>query len=356
METQIRTYGKLLIFGSYAILEPGNIGLVVNVNKGTTTKIEETREGQLVLDIKNFDISVSGTVQGHKINLKKEHDEVYYVKNAIEYSFKYLKNQGIKIKDVKITSINDPELFITRKLKTGFGSSATSTVGVVAAILELHGIENRKLVYKIARYAHYKSQGRIGSGFDISAACYGNHFFMAENHSMDTFEKYMESEQGLLKEVFYWPQNLIPIIIFTGNSASTTELVKKVFEYREKNPQEYKLLMQEYNFINIACKKAFELNNLELIRKQLEKSWEFRKLLGEKAKVDIESKKITRILEKLKKHGAFAAGLLGAGGGDSIIALCTNKLNRNTLIEYAQNSGLTVLDNVEIVNKGYEAI
>ncbi len=146
METEVRTYGKLLIFGSYSILEPGNIGLVVNVDKGTTTKIEETKTGQIVLDIKNFDISVSGTLDGHKINLKKEHDTISFIKNAVEYAFKYLNSKGIKIKEIKLTSINDPELYITRKLKTGFGSSATSTVGAVAAVLALHGINDKKIV------------------------------------------------------------------------------------------------------------------------------------------------------------------------------------------------------------------
>ncbi len=350
----MRTYGKLLIFGSYSILEPGNIGLVVNVNKGTTTKVQETDTNQLVFDIKNFDISVSGTRDGHKINLKKEHDSINYVKNAVEYSFNYLNSKGIKIKNLKLTSINDPELFITRKLKTGFGSSATSTVGAVAAVLALHGIDDKKIVYKISKYSHYKSQGNLGSGFDISAACFGSHFFMSEKDDMSTFLNYVDKEHDILKEEFFWPQNLIPIILFTGKSASTINLVNRVNEFRERKPREYEKFMLEYNNLNIECKKAFELNDVKAIKKYLELSWEMRKVLGEMAKANIEDNNTTRLIDNLKNNGAFTAGLLGAGGGDSLLVLCLNKSDQKNIIEMAENTGLVVFENAQIINQGYE--
>ena len=354
METEVRTYGKLLIFGSYSILEPGNIGLVVNVDKGTTTKIEETKTGQIVLDIKNFDISVSGTLDGHKINLKKEHDTISFIKNAVEYAFKYLNSKGIKIKEIKLTSINDPELYITRKLKTGFGSSATSTVGAVAAVLALHGINDKKIVYKISKYAHYKSQGNLGSGFDISAACFGSHFFMSEKDDMSDFLNYVNKEHDLLKEEVFWPQNLIPLIIFTGTSASTVKLIERVNEFKERKPGQYEKFILEYNNVNIECKKAFELNNSEAIKKYLEMSWELRRTLGEMARANIEDSKTTRLLDNLRSNGAFTAGLLGAGGGDSILVLCLNKHEKEDLIEMAENTGLAVFENAKIVNQGYE--
>eukprot|EP01087_Luapelamoeba_hula_P011424 TRINITY_DN3104_c0_g1_i1.p1 TRINITY_DN3104_c0_g1~~TRINITY_DN3104_c0_g1_i1.p1 ORF type:complete len:297 (-),score=21.72 TRINITY_DN3104_c0_g1_i1:142-1032(-) len=35
----------------------------------------------------------------------------------------------------------------------------------------------RRLVHNVAQYAHYKAQGKIGSGFDVSAAVYGSQVF-----------------------------------------------------------------------------------------------------------------------------------------------------------------------------------
>jgi ERG8-type phosphomevalonate kinase len=354
MEIEVKTYGKMLIFGAYSILEPGNIGLVVNVNKGTTTRIEETKGGQLVLDIKNLDISVTGSVTGHKIKLQKENDSVLFIKNAIEYSFKYLNHEGIRIKDIKITSINDAELIVTRKLKTGFGSSATSTVGAVAAILGLHGINDRNKVYKISNYSHFKTQGDLGSGFDVSAACFGSHFFMSEKRDMPDFIEYVNSGLDMLKEEFYWPQNLIPLVIFTGKSSSTPSLISRINGFKQRKPVQYEKFIDEYNRINLECKRAFDHNSITDIKRCLEKSWELRKELGEMAKVNIEDNKTKNLIENLKINGAYTAGLLGAGGGDSILVLCLHERDRKNIIELAENTGLIVFDDVSIINQGYE--
>ncbi|PKA59189.1 phosphomevalonate kinase [Apostasia shenzhenica] len=75
--------------------------------------------------------------------------------------------------------------------KTGLGSSAAMTTSVVAALLHYLGVvelpssssglseqkigdSNLDIVHIIAQSAHCVAQGKIGSGFDISAAVYGS--------------------------------------------------------------------------------------------------------------------------------------------------------------------------------------
>ncbi|AQL08004.1 phosphomevalonate kinase isoform X2 [Zea mays] len=74
--------------------------------------------------------------------------------------------------------------------KTGLGSSAAMTTSVVAALLHYLGAVNLScsgqssgdnasgreldLVHAIAQSAHCLAQGKIGSGFDVSAAVYGS--------------------------------------------------------------------------------------------------------------------------------------------------------------------------------------
>lgn len=82
--------------------------------------------------------------------------------------------------------------------KTGLGSSAALTTSLITSLLQYYGVVDlsasqerllvlsgadgsqqyavtqRMLIHNLAQVAHSLSQGKIGSGFDISAAVYGN--------------------------------------------------------------------------------------------------------------------------------------------------------------------------------------
>ena len=357
MESIAKAYGKILVFGAYSILEPGNIGLVVNIDKGTTATAQETTSGNIVIDLSNFEIVVYGKIEGNRLILEKDPEILRYIKNAVDYSFQYLNYKKVRVKDLKLISYNDPELYINKKLKTGFGSSATVTVSTVAAILKLHDIDDKDLVYKLSKYSHYKSQGKLGSGFDISAACYGSQYFIAKPIDFtDNFIKYIESDDIPIFESFIWPLELFPVIIFTGSSASTEELIEKVMLYKRLNPEEYKDFIHKYNQINLALKNAIDENFRKRIKFFLEESWAMRRELGKITTTEIEPEKFTSMMQEMKKNGAMTAGLIGAGGGDSIIALCESEDNKAQLIEYLKRKKLTVFENVNIMSQGYEIL
>lgn len=78
--------------------------------------------------------------------------------------------------------------------KTGLGSSAAMTTAVVASVLHYLGVvklsvscedlESEKLsddldvVHAVAQTAHCIAQGKVGSGFDVSAAVYGSQHYV----------------------------------------------------------------------------------------------------------------------------------------------------------------------------------
>ncbi|XP_043692329.1 phosphomevalonate kinase, peroxisomal-like isoform X2 [Telopea speciosissima] len=83
------------------------------------------------------------------------------------------------------------EKFKPEVAKTGLGSSAAMTTAVVAALLQYLGVvnlplptnildqgkiesEDLDLVHVVAQSAHCIAQGKVGSGFDVSAAVYGS--------------------------------------------------------------------------------------------------------------------------------------------------------------------------------------
>ena len=76
--------------------------------------------------------------------------------------------------------------------KTGLGSSAALITSLVSALLlhfslispssfSGHGSDGRRLAHNLAQYVHCLAQGKIGSGFDVSAAVFGSHLYTRFN-------------------------------------------------------------------------------------------------------------------------------------------------------------------------------
>jgi phosphomevalonate kinase len=67
--------------------------------------------------------------------------------------------------------------------KTGLGSSAALVTSLVASLLVHFGVADldvgvdRVLVHNLAQFCHCLAQGKIGSGFDVSSAVFGSHYY-----------------------------------------------------------------------------------------------------------------------------------------------------------------------------------
>lgn len=74
--------------------------------------------------------------------------------------------------------------------KTGLGSSAALITSLVSALLVQLSVisaisltddtsdnEERRLAHNLAQYIHCLAQGKVGSGFDVSAAVFGSHIY-----------------------------------------------------------------------------------------------------------------------------------------------------------------------------------
>ena len=84
--------------------------------------------------------------------------------------------------------------------KTGMGSSAALVTSVVGAVLSYfdmvtlpnssqpHGTESTNqgstIVHNLAQICHCSAQGKVGSGFDVSAAVYGSHIYRRFSQSI----------------------------------------------------------------------------------------------------------------------------------------------------------------------------
>lgn len=82
------------------------------------------------------------------------------------------------------------DVSLTDVHKTGLGSSAALITSLVSALLvhmsvitaasltdDTNENEGRRLAHNLAQYVHCLAQGKVGSGFDVSAAVFGSHIY-----------------------------------------------------------------------------------------------------------------------------------------------------------------------------------
>lgn len=103
--------------------------------------------------------------------------------------------------------------------KTGLGSSAALVVSLVGAILSHFGTvslnnspenvlnRNKEIVHNLSQLSHCMAQGKIGSGFDVSAAVYGT-------------QEYVRFSPSILKgfddATALDPSNIVNVVNTTG--------------------------------------------------------------------------------------------------------------------------------------------
>ncbi|MQL73304.1 hypothetical protein Taro_005654, partial [Colocasia esculenta] len=273
--------------------------------------------------------------------------------------------------------------------KTGLGSSAAMTTSVVAALLHYLGVVNlqssaRKslvdndsdldLVHVIAQCAHCVAQGKIGSGFDVSAAVYGSQRYVRFSPTVlspaqDFVGKQLQNVIiDIMKEKWDHEKthfSLPPLMQLgepgTGGS-STPSMVGAVKQWQKFDPQksletwkrlaeansvletQFKILGQlaeqqweDYRHTIISCgshthekwkEQATNQQQKDVIKSLMEARETFLKIrlymqqMGTAAGVPIEPESQTCLLDAtMSIEGVLLAGVPGAGGFDAVFAI-----------------------------------
>jgi len=359
--------GKLLLSGEWSILEKGASCIILAVDANSSVKIAEG-EG-IFISSKRFGIKkINCVFNGKQLEMpsasQKQKHILRFVRGAIEICLKYLKENKTEIKgfflstDSKKHSIKKGRQY----QKIGFGSSAAVTVATIGALLELHGqkIEkNKDTIYKLATIAHFLGQGKIGSGFDIASSTYGG---VVVYKGFD--KKWLEEkiENSGVKEVVgqKWPgffiENLkLPngfefVVGFSGLGASTTELVKKMQNFKETKKEEYHEIINSIKKTTTDLIEAIKVENQEKILELIHNNRLLLKELGEKSFTNLETPNLTKIIDVIDSYDA-AGKFSGAGGGDSAVGVCFSDQTKQQIQQSLKEKGLNPVF-VNISHKG----
>ncbi|MEM7826636.1 MAG: phosphomevalonate kinase [Candidatus Aenigmatarchaeota archaeon] len=361
---------KLFISGEWSILELGNQGMIAAINKRVHSIIETNDKG-IVISIEDFNINnLKCRFDGRNLifyeDVEPIKDKISFIKKSIEVALRFLKDNKIKLKPFKICTWGEKtNIKINGKLKkVGFGGSAAATVAVIGSVLAFHGYEaKREEIYKLATIAHYFAQGKVGSGFDVAASTYGG-LFVYKRFDPEWLTKKIKSKESIKKIVkekwpgFYFerleiPRDLILLIGWTRESASTSEMIKQMEEFKRNNPNVYNKLIKKIANIATNAIDAFKKGDRKEFLELLKENEKGLADLGKAAGINIETPELKKLCELANMQGA-AGKLSGAGGGDCGIAICFNK-NIKEKVENAWKKGGIYIIDADIDNIGLES-
>lgn len=114
----------------------------------------------------------------------------------------------------KIPAFSSQNVHLADVHKTGLGSSAALITSLVTSLLLQFSIitpenfsegtsEQRNLAHNLAQFVHCLAQGKVGSGFDVSAAVFGSQLYTRFDPSR--LQPLMEGEPvrtAVISEIF----------------------------------------------------------------------------------------------------------------------------------------------------------
>jgi len=204
----------------------------------------------------------------------------------------------------------------------GLGSSSAVTVGVIRGLAELFGIKlSHEELFDLAYQAILKIQ-KIASGFDVATSVWGGTIlFDGQTKSVQTISSVQ-----------------LPImVIYSGKKADTVKLVRQVAEFIKRNPEQITGLFSQIQSCVSDGADAVRTNDW---KKLGETMTENHHLLQ---KLQVSTPKINSLVEEAISAGAYGAKLSGAGGGDCVIALVSDR-DRKRISDAVTKVGGIVLD------------
>ncbi|KAG1716629.1 hypothetical protein ID866_507 [Astraeus odoratus] len=178
--------------------------------------------------------------------------------------------------------------------KTGMGSSAALITSIVSALLLKFGVISEKdfikpdsrdriLAHNTAQLVHCLAQGKVGSGFDVSAAVFGSHVYTRFDPKVLTPLMGVSDDLADLARIrlqpildpnaatpdtLSWNSKVEPfqlpplvrlVLADVAGGSSTPSLVKKVNDWRSKNPEDGIVLLPKQQWTDI------DLSNKNLV-------------------------------------------------------------------------------------------
>ncbi|CAG8571509.1 19814_t:CDS:2 [Cetraspora pellucida] len=393
--TVVSAPGKVLLTGGYLVLDRKYEGLVIGTSSRFYTVIQPGDNlSKIIIHTPQFDdpnweykIAIKEgdkdrcntfieTVLKHSLLIianripSQKFDElvlkglnIYMAGSNDFYSQReQLKNLNLPLTTASLRALTPfckVHTFLKQVHKTGLGSSAALTTSLVAALLVYFecvdkindDVKERTLIHNVSQFCHCLAQGKVGSGFDVSAAVWGSHVYRrfsptilepvikSENVDIAVLSKIVDSDYKWDNQIapFTLPPEFKMVLAEVDSGSNTPSMVGKVLAWRKENPEQANI---SWNMISSS--NTIVLNNLIELTKEYEKDkteyynairtcscvkgpMKVRQLLRDVSNMSdapIEPPMQTRLLDACTEvPGVIMAGVPGAGGYDAIFCV-----------------------------------
>jgi phosphomevalonate kinase len=329
--------GKLVIVGEYAVLEGAPaIAMAVDVRARASVLPATGPDGVLVDPIsgEKFFFRVIGldglTWQGEGPGRRG---------TILEAVMATIKERLPEIDRLPVFSVSlDTNSFYfrdhERSAKLGLGSSAAALVALVGALTSFMGLRldnNEMRTFCCA--AHRRFQAGQGSGIDVSTSLLGGAIGM----------RVSRTQSGPDANRLTWPTGLFFLPIWSGHSASTTELLARFTDFRRRCPEPFhKHLESLRNLAEMASAAWLEQSVVRVLNAISEYDVALRALDSD-ASIGIETRIHAHLRRLSERHGAIYK-ISGAGGGDFGIAFADSERIIESVRKEVADEGFFVLD------------
>lgn len=342
--------GKLMVAGEFAVLVPNQLLAVTAVDRFVYAEIKEAAKGLLTLE----DYQLHDLTWRHEageIKVSSSDERLSFVKEAMEVTCNYLSEKGIEV--IPFSLAVRSELDDASGVKYGLGSSATVTVAVVTAIMQLHAETepDKDIIFKLAALAHVNIQ-KSGSGADIAASVYGGileyasfqaEWLLAHAEEASSVAEVVDKDWIYLKVKRLTLPSFVSFCVgWTGKPASTTQLVGRILELKEERPDDFAAFLRDSEEAVHQILSGLEEEDIKLLLDGVIANRRALRTVGNRADAPIETARLGRLCDIAEEHGG-AGKPSGAGGGDCGIAFMPETANRELLFEAWEKAGIKPL-------------
>jgi len=211
----------------------------------------------------------------------------------------------------EINPIKGVEIVIDSEIPiaSGLGSSAAVTVAVLKALDgEFETGLSDEEIFELARKVELDVQG-IGSGTDPFIATFGGTWLIPDRKPVKLADMRL-------------------LVVNTGESSITAEMVRKVADFREKHKDVVEKIFDVIDKIALESIDALRMGNTEALSELFFLNQCMLKALG------VSTSKIDDLIERLREMGVFSK-ITGAGGGGCIVGIGDDE----ALIEASEKFG-----------------